>query len=315
MRFIRHSRWPSHCAAICGHKNGSLVSYYEGEECTDDQRVRIEFWKDDEELASCYLPYKTGNSILLKTSNDEAWIIFSIFKDEDEKGNKPTYPVDRWMMCLNYQARVRFIDNQIVVDDTSLLDWPIGYLVRCAPIRVSGEWFLPIYREHDCHGIVMRSKNGITWEEQGRIGDTMREASGRFGNGVLIQPTLWHDGDKICSLSRDVTYRKRAWYSESSDKGRTWTTPRPTQISNANNSIVAINDGTKTPMLVWNHGIDRRVLVIGRWDGENLIARPNQILVSELSPLASRSYPNYAFIGGECHVVFTENKRIIRAIF
>lgn len=305
-----NNRTRGHCASLCNHMYGLLASYYIGAECSDHQRIVVEFWYGKKKVTRRF-PYKTGNSILIPTSQDEATIIMSYFEDEDDAGNKPVNAVQRWMFCSNWQSKLRYSGTgKIWCSAKERLELPIGYLVRCTPIRVNETWLLPVYREHNCHGLILTSQDGWNWTQSGTIGAEEQQESGRFGTGVLIQPTLWTDGTKLYSLSRDVTEKQRAWYAESANLGKTWTKPKQVALWNANNSVVAVQDGTNSPWLIWNHGAHRHRLVIGKWDPQTHSALPS-LMINDYHG----SYPNYCWHGDKLHVIYTEYGRIVRRIF
>jgi hypothetical protein len=299
-----------HCATVCPDGDGHWIAYYKGPECTDRQAVIIEYWENDIKLASRRLPNKTGNCVLVPGETGPT-LIFSYFTDTDSKGNKPQMPVERWIYCTNWISKLRFKDRISISTPTLLVTNPkIGYLTRCNPIRVFDEWLLPMYKEFNCHGKILRSHGGEVWQESGVIGSGTLKSHGRFGKGVLIQPTIWFDGERLHSLSRDITPNLKAWYSFSKNKGESWSKPRKTNIWNTNNSLVAINDGTDKPWLIWNEGSGRYQLVLGRWNSKTLSAEP-QLQLNRRGTQAS--YPNYCIDNhGEIHIVFSESGPITR---
>lgn len=313
-RSIAHQVKPyGHCASICPHKNGILLAYYNGPECSDEQAVNVEYCEGNKKLAHLTFPVKTGNCVLCASHNDKAVLIFSYFNDTDGVEHA-TRPVKRWRFCSNWRTLIEY-KNQINCTRMEIFptDPMIGYLVRCNPIKIKDSWFLPIYREHDCHGVILKSNNGWDWHVVGRIG-VERPDVGIHGNGVLIQPTIWFDGKIMHSLSRNITPQPRAWYSKSEDIGKHWTEPIQVSVWNQNNSIVAIHNGTDSPWLVWNHGSARRALVLGRWKPERNHAVPYLKLNDELDH-SSASYPNYCFDkDGNLQIVHTDTGVILRHI-
>jgi predicted neuraminidase len=123
-----------------------------------------------------------------------------------------------------------------------------------------------------------------------------------FGKGILIQPTIWSDKDKVLhSLSRDITWNRKAWYSKSTDHGRTWMNPVSTEIDNHNNSIIVI-DGTN--LVIWNKGSDRNDLQLGRLSADYQSAEP----ILKLNTSGGGSYPNYCICNDRIEIVHTEMK-------
>lgn len=294
----------AHCATICAHGAGVLLACYQGPECTDMQRVHIKYYEQNKCLSHKVLPIKTGNCVLIPASNNEAILIFSYFTDTDGTEG-PSKSVQRWMFCTNWKMRVRFDaeSNEIVLSEETLLELDplIGLLTRCAPIKIDDIWHLPLYREHNCYGLIATSHNGWNWAEHGKIGAESNQISGRFGSGILIQPTIWHDGT-YHALCRDVSRVGKAWYSTSLN-GINWSVPVLSGIDNANNSVVVIQDGSVKPLIVWNHGMDRSNLVLGRWDPKRQTADP----IVKLNLSFSSSYPNYCFDKDHIlHIVHTD---------
>jgi len=299
-----HSKyWPRpHCATICPHQEGTLIAYYRGPECSNDQAVVIEYWTN--KLVKKYqlvLPTRTGNCVLIPVAENLATLVFSYFEDSDGI-RKPEHPVQRWMFCSNWKTNIEAIQDGFRLDNYSRFPMPyeIGYLVRCAPLKVGDEFYLPVYHEHDCYGEIIRFA-GKEWKTLGTIGK---------GENKLIQPTIWYDGVRIRSLSRNTTGSGFAWYSESRD-GKTWSDPIQANLTNWNNSVIVIQDGTTEPLIVWNDGPNRQVLNLGRWNQQKLTATP----ILKLNESNYGSYPNYCYDQqGRLQIVFTERTGITRHI-
>jgi hypothetical protein len=313
----------SHCATICRHKKGMLIAYYEGRECLDEQHVRIEYWEKDKLKASICLPEKTGNCVLIPATNSKAVLICSYFMDTDGI-SRPNNPVQRWMFCMNWKIEISYKNGiQIGNFEELELDPKIGLLTRCQAIRGQQDvWFLPMYREHNCYGLIATSKDAWNWKIAGKIGESTN-INGRFGSGILIQPTIWLDHLGYHTLSRDVSKGSRAWYSRSVD-GMVWSVPEKTQVSNANNSLVAIQDGTTSPLIIWNQGMNRSKLCLGRWNplGKTIkpiinLANPEKVysLGAMVNRIHNSSYPNYAHDDdNNIHIIHSHNHKIMRHI-
>lgn len=282
-----------HCATICSHNRMIWIAYYNGPECTDKQAVNIEYWQDNCQINKLKIAGKTGNCVLIPSRKEDVKLIFSSFTDKvDEEGNSPLHPVDRWMYCINSLASLKYDENIILNRAKTIRTNPIiGYLTRCQAIRVGTEYLLPMYREYNCHGIIMASENTETWKKVGTIGICENVCNGRFGSGILMQPTIWHDGEVLRCLCRDVSRSERAWYAQSKNYGRTWSKPISSGVSNYNNSIIAIHDNSRTPWMVWNLGTNRKCLVLGQWNQEKLYATP----YLQLNISGNASYPNYCW--------------------
>jgi len=333
-----------HCATVCSHKKGVLLAYYSGPECTDQQHVHIKYMENigpskgyviDRESPHHELPNRTGNCVLIPNKEDSAVLIFSFFMDSNGP-EQPKSPVERWRFCSNWKTQISISDNigasqspkitdtdpnRILIGNTSALGLQpeIGILARCSPIKSGSNrfnhWLLPLYTEHDCFGIVAASYNGWNWETRGYIGATNKTINNRFGSGILIQPTIWSDGDLLKSLSRDITQNHRAWYSESGGDGRKWSTPIKTELWNMNNSLVAIPI-KKSTWVVWNHGPNRTQLMLGKWDQKRLNAIPTlQLNDPRNDGTCYASYPNYCFdTQNRLHIVHTDCGQIAHHI-
>lgn len=126
------------------------------------------------------------------------------------------------------------------------LDLPRGCFIR-APLTVrdDGAWLLPIFRcvqrpgqkwngSHDVAGGGISVDAGKTW--------TFEEVPGSTGS-VHMTPVALGDGSYAAFYRRrqaDMVHR-----SESSDGGRTWSAPAPTDVPNNNSSInvIRLKDG------------------------------------------------------------------------
>jgi predicted neuraminidase len=307
MKIISRPEISAHCSTICPHKDGVLTAYYNGPECTDTQAVNIEY--SDKDIPILKLPRKTGNCVLIPMNSKNACLIFSLFEDNDGI-EEPKSPVARWRFCSNWKLIVSVSNGKITTSKPERFEteYNVGHLVRCNPIHWKGLWYLPIYREHDVYGEIMTSIDGYKWKSLSKIGDNINRTSGKFGKGVLIQPTIWADNTKIYSLSRDVSNNRKAWYSESSDQGKTWSKPISSNISNDNNSIVAIHMNISEPLIVWNFGFGRSSLVLGKY--KNL----NGIPLYQLNK-GHASYPNYCFdSSNNLQIVHTDQSQIVRHV-
>lgn len=296
----------AHCASICPHKDGVLISYYTGPECTDNQRVHVEYWEKDELKGKITLPRKTGNAILVPAKRNQAVLVFSMFNDEKD-GKRPQTPVDRWGFCTLWKTKLRFSNERLKAHDCTVLgvEPQIGLLPRCNPIRVDRKWYLPLYQEHDPHGVIVNSKNGWDWEISGKIGTEDITHNGRFGRGSLMQPSIWYDGKQFNVLCRDVSQSKRAWHSSSVD-AKTWTPPSSSVYDNCNNSIQAQAIKSSKPWIIWNRGPGRSSLMLGRF-GDLTVNMSAKASIQLNMFVARASYPNSCIdYSGNLNIVHTE---------
>lgn len=311
--FIRNPM--AHCSTICQHGAGVLIAYYIGPECSNKQIVEILYLENDEVLASRKLYPKTGNCVLCPGNDGTATLIYSYFNDTDGQ-SIPTTPVHRWMYCSNWKIKVSYshVMNKIQISSPEVLvtQPPIGYLVRCNPIKAEGQWLLPIYKEKYCYGMILASPDGWNWRTAGVIGLT--NSKNRLTHGKCIQPTIWYDGSILHSLSRSTGHPK-AWYSYSTDLGETWSAVERSGIDNDNNSLMVISQPKRNPLLIWNKGQRRSNLMLARLD-PRLILRESYMDIIKADELLklntgiSGSYPNGVIIGDKLHLTYTDARRI-----
>lgn len=303
MKTIYHQIEPyAHCPSICPFLDGTLLSYYRGPECSNEQAVQLRYCANGK-IVEATLPNKTGNSILIPLSSDKAMLIFSYFHDWDGE-QRPQTPVQRWRYCSNWKTKVSLRHGCLTFSKFLPLETTLGHLVRCTTVKVDGTWLLPAYKEYDCQGVILSSKDGNKWSKLGTIGTLNRQTHPLYGRGCLMQPTLWYDGSVLHSLARDVTEKRQCWYSFSTDKGKTWTEANQIDITNDNNSIVVINEGIDNPLVVWNEGKGRSNLMLGRLNS----FEPTCIM--KLNRSHSGSYPNYCFSKEELHIVHSDGGEI-----
>jgi len=248
---------------------------------------------------------QTGNPVLF-IYKGLIHLITSYFDDIGRNLESPKTPVDRWKFCSlwHYIFKIDHYGN-LSLQNISKMNIDVGYLARCAPIIYRDEIYLPLYREMNPMGTIMKY-NG-KWSFVGNIGENINYDS-RYGKGVLIQPTIWRENNLFKALCRDITRNKRAWYSESSD-GVVWSKPVSTDIWNDNNSIIAINN-TKGPLIIWNEGEGRSNLNLGRFEDNKAI------FLKKLNERESSSYPNYHIDEVQnIHIVYTDGGKISYKVF
>ena len=301
----------AHCASICQFGDGVLIACYKGPECSNEQQVVVIYDGPDRELTYKALTKRTGNCVLTPMTQNKASLIFSYFMDTNGMETVAS-GVERWRFCSNWKTMIS-LDNELTFDIMKNFEVgpSIGALVRCNPTRYFDYWLLPLYTEHNCYGIIAASEDGYKWSHHGYLGKTQINSNSRFGNGVLIQPTLWQDGICVKSLSRDITKNRRAWYSESHSNGDNWSVPIQTNLWNHNNSVVVFKLNN-IPFVIWNQGPNRSQLMLGSWSQSNLSATPAIMLNQSFNA----SYPNCCIDkNGKLHIVHTDFGKIAHHIF
>lgn len=320
----------NHCASIAPHKDGVMIAWYAGtRECSEDQSVYITYYKDGEYSYPIRIGDKTGNPVIWAENRDKSTLLYSYFEKMTNN------IVQRWMYCSNWIRYINYEgDNKFKLGSKRRFktDPKVGLLGRCQPIWFKGRWLLPMYREHNCYGEIYEGK-GLNFRPIGKIGESNYSTETRFGKGLLIQPTLWHDGKIIYSLSRDITPSRRAWLSISKDEGKTWSKPQASTLTNYNNSLVALHHTDKPsdePMIVWNHTDSlihghrstRYRLLFGQLKNVAGEMRPVGLLqkgVGSLIKLNDRepaAYPNYCYdYKGDLHIIHTDYPMIKHHVF
>jgi len=298
-----------HCSTISKGPPGSgtFLAYYTGDaEMHKTQHVRIHwFSENNSEAQPIDLGDYTGNPILIETVQGTR-IIYSKFE--------PLVPnrIEWWQHCSLWSRNLDVswrhgkpeivvgAPLQIVFEEDGDEEKPpagLGYLPRCHPIWYKDGFLLPLYREHNPHhhGVVLYSKDGIDWEYRGSIGKGTR----------CIQPTIWYDkkADKLRSLLRRFSRAGQpyAYYSESSDGGRTWMDLHSSPYLNANNSILAINNNRNEPLIIWNNDpMGRDKISLSTFGTKN---GPKPYLIAQLDGYGS--YPSACIDKDTLHIVYT----------
>lgn len=284
----------AHCASIISHQGNIIIAYYNGPECTDRQAVQI--LTLNEKLTTTKktrLMDQTGNPILF-TNGTKLFLLCSYFEDKNENNKVPQKPVDRWKYCSIWQTG---LSNTLHIESMTKLSLPIGLVPRCNPIYKDSTILFPLYREYNSCGIIFHqywykslgfNPDTDSGSILGYIGNDEKHTGHHFGNGVLIQPTLWYEDGNFHTLSRDISGQGRAWYSISQDC-ISWSKPIQSNIDNDNNSIVVIPFEPR-PLVVWNEGPGRSILNLGYLDK----TKQNAIKITQLNKNRA-SYPNYCF--------------------
>lgn len=148
--------------------------------------------------------------------------------------------------CLLRWRPLALSGGKVAPGPVRTLDLPPGSFVR-APIHIrdDGAWMLPVFRciglpgrrwtgSHDTSALAVSRDGGDTWE--------LDEVPGSIGSVHMTPVPL--SGGRMAAFYRrrqaDFVHR-----SASSDGGRTWSAPQPTDVPNNNSSIGAarLSDG------------------------------------------------------------------------
>lgn len=237
----------NHCSTISPYKEGVLVAWYGGtQECHDDQSVFLLYIDKDGTSTPLQLEPKTGNPVLW-TENNRVYLLWSRF----EESEKIKRIADRWKYCSLWMRELELNGTDLQFTGNIAFIKSKHLLGRCRPVQFKGKTYLPLYDEVRRTGVIISGKE-LDFKFCGRIGTDM------------IQPTLWVDDNKLCSLSRTFhSNHLHSQYSESTD-GMMWSDPVLTDIPNRNSSLHAI-DWHGYHLLLWNdtQGTRRTNLTLG----------------------------------------------------
>ena len=154
-----------------------------------------------------------------------------------------------------------------------LCDIP-GTFVR-QPIIVNGrgEWLLPVFRcigvpgarwsgDVDTAAVLISTDAGASW--------TMRDVPDSIGAVHMNIVPL--GGDDMAAVYRN-RFSEQVLRSHSSDGGRNWSVPEPTDLPNNNSSVQAVRTGDGRIAIVYNHANasmseDRRLSLYDEIEGE-----------------------------------------------
>src|SRR5579864_1943459 len=147
-----------HCASMVVVPSfGRIVAAYLGPECEDEQRVFVQ--AIDNPKLFIKLPQKTGNPLLWRDAlSGTIYLLYSLFEDKDDQGNKPATMVQRWMYCSLWLAELDTATFKLV--NKHKVEDGFGFLARCAPYITSGRTYIPLYREKDPRCEIWEIRNG-----------------------------------------------------------------------------------------------------------------------------------------------------------
>lgn len=292
------NRIMSHCSSIAfDDDDGMWITFYTGPECSDDQRVHVMYKNNDSNYYKLMtLPVKTGNPVIW-CYNNQIYLMYSLFKDIDNAGNKPGKMVERWKFCDNYLLKLRFNGSEIIIESEDFIEDGFGLLGRCQPIMFNNKILIPLYREKDprCEIWTIENDKMIRLSTFGEVtgGDNRY-----FGSGVAIQPTLTYHENGIVAYCRNVDKMKNfAWFTTSND-GINWGKLIQSSIPNHNSSLILIPNPNPdlNPAILYNPTVDRSSLLLNKY----MIGIPIK------NRRLSYSYPNYAYDNDEnLHLVYT----------
>jgi len=320
-----------HCASVAEAYGCYWLAYYNGAECTDDQRVVVEQWSVDFQMIKRHeLEGKTGNPVLLPLRG-RLFLLYSEFMDKDENGQYAPEvsfrPVDRWKYCDNHLLE---IDPSVsgCLGSPELFTWAHGLLGRCHALEdgklSDAHLLVPLYREKDPLCVLgrlelrkgkegkLRSPRFLLVDSFGEVPREIAAVSkwtmGSLGVGAVIQPTLYRKGLELHAFCRNVARKAgddcRAWHAMKLNGS--WSSIRESVIPNHNNSLCII-DYYGDPLMVYSTKRDRSDLWL-----ENMITRKRlDLRIPALFGRSSYGYPNIMIDSQQAvHVVHTNHGHI-----
>ncbi len=300
-----------HCSSIVLAPNGDLlVTWYGGSyESSDDQVLFLSrrkkgtrTWSTPEIIVrSPGMP--PGNALIFKTADDRVWIVWGRME-----GSQPMLRGTGWNHCTLF-FRTSSDSGVTWTEDKPFFHDTFGWLPRNLSITLAdGTLILPLSDE--LHGFGPDGKgadlsfflgtkdNGATWTRSGIM---------RGGE----QPTFIQRGDG--SLLAYLRVRPNIVASESTDGGKSWTTPAPTQWKNPDAGISMTRLQNGHVLLVFNNQDNARSpLHIARsLDDGKTWSKPLQL---ESNP-GEYSYPSiFQTPDGMIHIIYTFRRYSIKHI-
>ncbi|MBO0127147.1 exo-alpha-sialidase [Agrobacterium sp. OT33] len=184
------------------------------------------------------------NPVLFTAPDGALWL----FHTAQPSGNQ-----DECRIRMARVTRDTTAPEKLVSEEGHFLDLPKGCFIR-APLRIrdDGAWLLPIFRciqrpgqkwngSHDTAALGISRDNGLTWQ--------LQELENSTGC-VHMSPVSGGDARYSAFFRRrqaDFVYR-----TESTDGGRSWSKPQPTDVPNNNSSIAAIRLGDGRLAMICN---------------------------------------------------------------
>lgn len=306
-----------HCSSITAIDDYFVLCFYEGSECTNDQKVVIILYDNNfKELDRLIKPNRTGNPIIWN-EDGRLMMIYSYFSDTDENGNlvKIRQPVKRWMYCDNYLSELKINNDSLECIKDDLIYDMHGQLTRCSPIKLNDKTLIPTYREKNPKCFIWEYDNNelscLSSFGDLDISRMPNLSYSYLGKGVAIQPSLVYCNNRLYAFCRNVCRssdnNKYSWQAYSEDYGKSWSNLDIGIIPNHNNSIVVIPSINKNSVIfLFNNNRQRKDLIM-----HETASSCSMNLSIPLGPIRSFSYPNYCWDKhGSLHLVHTNCRKI-----
>jgi predicted neuraminidase/peroxiredoxin len=295
-----------HCSSITVAPNGDLlVTWYGGSyESSDDQVLFISRlkkgtlnWSKPEILVrSPGMP--PGNAVVFTTRDNRILLVWGRME-----GSQPMLRGTGWDACSLF-FRSSSDNGETWTEDKPFFHDTLGWLPRNLPITLAdGTLILPLSDERNGHGVdlsffLATKDNGVSWTRSGIM---------RGGE----QPTFIQRSDG--SLLAYLRVRPNIVASTSTDEGKTWTSPAPTQWKNPDSGISMTQLKNGHLLLVFNdQDNSRSPLHIARSTDEGRTwSKP---MVLESNP-GEYSYPSiFQDQEGNIHIIYTFRRNSIKHV-
>ncbi len=237
--------------------------------------------------------FPEANPVLFRDSQDRLWLFYS------------TRLVGWAVAWLRYRQST---DEGRTWGASSFLTWTPGYLARGKPIILAdGIWVLPVYHEEWGSRFLRSADQGLSWDWSKMV----------VSDPLNIQPAVVEFAPgRLLALMRNRSREGVAWMVHSPDGGRTWESPRRTQVRNPDAALdlVRLRDGTL--VLAYNDSARNRHALAIALSSDGGRSWPAQILLEGCAAAEERaSYP--AIVegpDGALHVVYSYSYRGSRSI-
>jgi predicted neuraminidase len=183
----------------------------------------------------------------------------------------------------------------------------LSTLVRGNPLALTnGLPAIPAY-----HEFIANIPEIVMLNNAGRVIDKMR--IGPSAGRLAIQPTIAVLSESAAvALMRPVGTIKRVYQSRSSDGGRSWTLPRPSELNNPGAPVGVLALDSESLLLVFNNDTKSEKNLTLAFSADAGLTWDNLILLDELGPHEKRGF-EYPYLttgsDGTYHVVYTHRSK------
>lgn len=147
---------------------------------------------------------------------------------------------------------------------------------------------------------------GLTWTRSDPIGP-LHVQGNTYG---IIQPTLLQTRDGLVMLGRTRDKLGHAWYSKSTNQGKTWSPAEMLDLPVPDSGVDAVTLQNGTHLLLYNHGSSRKRLDAAiSEDGKHWDSILNLEESTDPTPGIEYSYPAVIQAeDGRVHITYTKNR-------